>query len=119
MRAATASALTFLLAVTPASASEGEGAFSIRIKGKGFGERCIRLAAGESIRYRFSASTPVDFNIHYHRDKDIFYPVKTSRVGSGDATFLAPSSEDYCLMWEPAGPVEATVTGTLEKLRRR
>jgi hypothetical protein len=119
MRAATAFALSLLFALTDASASEGEGPFSLRIKSRGFDERCVRLEAGEAIRYRFTASVPVDFNIHHHRGKDVFYPVKSSRVDSGDASFVAPGSDDYCLMWEHAGPGEAAVTGTLERLRRR
>jgi hypothetical protein len=63
---------------------------------------------------------PVDFNSHYHRGKDVFYPVKATQVvDSGDARFEAAGSEDYCLMWEHAGPGDASIKGMLEKVRRR
>ena len=106
----------FLPAAVPTGAAEGEGAYSIRIKGRGFDERCVRLDAGESIRYRFSSSVPVDFNVHYHRDKDVFYPVKASASRAAEASFTAPHADTYCLMWEHGGPGDVTVEGTLEKL---
>ena len=62
-------ALTVLLpfVALAAVASEGTGPYSLTLKGKSFDERCLKLAAGESIRYRFRSTAPVDFNIHFHR----------------------------------------------------
>lgn len=115
MRAATVFALSLVLAPLTALASEGEGPFSLRIKPRGFDERCLRLEAGESIRYRFAASVPVDFNIHYHRGKDVFYPVRTRAVRSTNGVFKAGHADTFCLMWENAGSGEAAVDGTVGK----
>lgn len=99
----------------PALASEGAGPYSFTLSGKAFDERCLKLAAGESIRYRFRASAPVDFNIHYHRGKEVFFPVKQAAVREAESTFRAESADDYCLMWEHAGAGAATVEGSIER----
>lgn len=106
------------LAAVPAYAGQGEGAYSLKLAGKAFDERCLKLAAGEALRYRFSASAPVDFNIHYHRGKDVFYPVKQTAVTHSNGAFRADADDDYCLMWEHAAAGTATVEGTVERVAR-
>ena len=96
--------VTLALMAASSFAAGGGEAYSLTLAGKAFDERCLTLAAGESVRYRFRASAPVDFNIHHHRGKEIFYPVQRSAVRDADGTFRAPSADDYCLMWEHAGP---------------
>jgi hypothetical protein len=60
----------------------------------------------------------VDFNIHYHRDKDVFYPVKASASRAGEGSFTAPHADTYCLMWERAGDDPATVDGSVDRVAR-
>lgn len=110
---------TLLLAAAPALAGEGEGRFSIHLRERGVDERCIRLDAGDSIRYRFSASAPVDFNIHYHRDREVFYPVTARATRAADARFSAPHADTYCLMWERAGDGPAIVDGSVDRAARQ
>jgi hypothetical protein len=62
-------------------------------------EECQRLEAGEKRRYHWKSSAPVDFNVHYHRDKEVFYPVKRSLMRGDGGTFTAKTAEDYCWMW--------------------
>jgi hypothetical protein len=109
---------TFLLAAASAGAGDGEGRFSVHLRERGFDERCIWLDAGESIRYRFSASAPVDFNIHYHRGKEVFYPVTARATRAADAGFSAPHADTYCLMWERAGDGPAIVDGSIDRAAR-
>ena len=54
MRAATVFALSLALAPLTALASEGEGPFSLRIKPRGFDERCLR--PHENARVTMTAS---------------------------------------------------------------
>jgi hypothetical protein len=110
---------TFLLAAALARAGDGEGRFSIHLRERGFDERCLRLDAGESIRYRFSASAPVDFNIHYHRGKEVFYPVTARATRAADARYSASHADTYCLMWERAGDGPAIVDGSVDRVAHR
>lgn len=103
----------------PALAGEGAGPYSFTLSGKAFDERCLHLDAGQSIRYRFKASAPVDFNIHYHRGKDVFFPVKQAGLREASGTFKARSAEGHCLMWEHTGSGSAAVEGTLELEAKR
>ena len=105
---------TVLLLAPPVLANEGAGPYTFKLPGKAFDERCLQLAAGESIRYRFRASAPVDFNIHYHRGKDVFFPVQQSGVKDVSGSFKAETAEGYCLMWEHKGSELVSVEGTLE-----
>jgi hypothetical protein len=111
----------FLLVLfgAPALASDDAGPYSFTLSGTSFEERCLTIAAGESVRYRFRSSVPVDFNIHYHRGNEIAYPVKRSAVRDADSTFQARKSDGYCLMWEHSGTGEAKVDGSIERLPRR
>jgi hypothetical protein len=102
-----------------ALAAEEAGPYSFTLSGKAFDERCLNLAAGEAIRYRFRASAPVDFNIHYHRGNEMSFPVKRAAVREIDATFRAKRADGYCLMWEHAGDGVVEVEGSIERVPRR
>ena len=80
-------------------------------------KHCVKLDAGEHIRYRYRANGDVDFNIHYHRGSEVHYPVKTTASRSADATFTAPHADTYCLMWERKGEGAVRVDGAVEHAR--
>jgi hypothetical protein len=110
-----------LLAIAPTvaiAAASSFGPFGRDVPPKGFDEVCVELAAGERVRYQFQASGDVDFNIHYHRGNEVFYPVKLAAVRSTDAVFTAPHADGYCLMWERKGEGAVRVQGTVERKDR-
>ena len=103
------------LALPAAFASDATvGRFSIEVRGGGIGERCLKLEAGQALRYRFSASAPVDFNIHYHRGETVVMPIERIGVKTLDGVFRAESSEEYCLMWQRRESGSVKVTGRIE-----
>jgi hypothetical protein len=77
-------------------------------------EACVKLEAGEKRRYHWKSSAPVDFNIHYHRGEEVFYPVKRDAMRGDGGTFSAKTGEDYCWMWT-AKNAPARVEGRIEK----
>jgi hypothetical protein len=77
-------------------------------------EECARLEAGQSRRWHWKSSAPVDFNIHYHRGEEVFYPVKRDGMRGDGGTFTARTGEDYCWMWT-AKDAPARVEGTIGK----
>jgi hypothetical protein len=98
-------ALAILCAIAPAAAlayasdSPEAQPFSVTLKAQGMHEECVKLKAGEQRKYYWKADAPVDFNIHYHRDPEVFYPVKREAIRGDSGTFTARDSEDYCWMW--------------------
>jgi hypothetical protein len=113
--------LTLILALVPAAAvaaAAALGSFRLDVPARGFDEHCVQLAEGERVRYRYSATADVDFNIHYHRGRDVFYPVKTTASRSADAVFTAPHADTYCLMWERRGDGAASIEGAVERERK-
>ncbi|MGE0358389.1 MAG: hypothetical protein AB7P08_15900 [Burkholderiales bacterium] len=114
-------ALVFLLpslalpggaASAPQDDSGKARAFAHELKAGAVAEECLRLDAGRSRRFAWSADAPVDFNIHFHHGDKVSYPVKANGRKSGGGRFTAATAEDYCWMWTAKQP--ARVTGTLE-----
>ena len=90
----------FALAALPAlAASSSSNAFNVAIDASKIHESCVRLDKGETARYEWKSDVPVDFNIHYHEGKEVFYPVKNNGVTAGKDTFKAKVAQDYCWMW--------------------
>ena len=69
------------------------------------------MSPDQLITYTFQSSRPVDFNIHYHREGEVLYPVFEKGVITAEgelnchnamAEITGPSEdpEFFCLMWE-------------------
>jgi hypothetical protein len=87
--------------------------FSHSIAPRKIGEECFKLAAGQSIAYAFESSSPVDFNIHFHKGDEVVYPVKSDQVAKAEDRFTAPSAEEFCLMWTNKTLEKVTIRGQL------
>jgi hypothetical protein len=55
----------------------------------------------------------VDFNIHYHRQAEVFYPVRRGAMRGDGGTFHPKAAEEYCWMWT-ARSAAAKVEGRIE-----
>jgi hypothetical protein len=92
------------LASGPVRAEESAGApaessKAIDLPANEFHEECMQLAAGQRLGYSFHAAAPLEFNIHYHRDGKIQYPVQKKDVTTLAGAYTSPRSDGYCLMW--------------------
>jgi len=70
-------------------------------------EECIELRPGMVIDYEFRSSDDVNFNIHYHSEDKIHYPVSEKGVRKGRGVidpakhdYYIEEQEFYCLMWD-------------------
>ena len=64
-----------------------------------FSEVCGKLKKGNLMRWQFDSSAPLDFNIHYHEGKEIFFPYKMNAIKSAKEELLISLDQDYCWMW--------------------
>ena len=76
-------------------------------------EECVTLETAAQIAWRFESSASVDFNIHYHRGRELVSPVERPRTQADSGTLVAPVAGSYCLMWTNPGGVPAFVSGEL------
>lgn len=106
-------AIATLLAGGGAWGQSPDKPFSHAIRPRQIAEECFKLPAGETIGYMFEATLPVDFNIHFHRGKDVEYPVKGDQVRDANDRFTAPVTEEFCLMWTNRTLQMVTVKGQL------
>lgn len=99
----------------------------VKIKASGSYEECIELKPGMVFDYYFDASSFVNFNIHYHAEDGIHYPVsKKGVMGSKGIIdpqthdFYTPEQEFYCLMWDNVGQktVKLSYSCTLRQMHR-
>lgn len=66
-------------------------------------EICQDVSKDGSLSFNFVTTMPVDFNIHFHKDNNIFYPVRRRDISSVSSIFTAEIAERYCLMWTNRG----------------
>lgn len=62
-------------------------------------EECMKLQKGQGKRFEWTSDTPVDFNIHYHKGDDAYYPFKANNRKAAKARFQPDHADDYCWMW--------------------
>lgn len=78
-----------------------QGRFERRVSvapGK-FAEVCGKLARADSVAWRFDASGPLNFNIHYHEGKDMRYPERRDALAGASGRLQVALDQDYCWMW--------------------
>lgn len=63
-------------------------------------EKCMALEPPQKIEYRFESATKLNFNLHYQKGDQTYYPVKLDRTNGESGLYEAKAKEVYCLMWE-------------------
>ena len=96
--------LSLILAMAPASAANTHGDLQqLTIEPDDVHEACLQLAPPQQLHYAFTATGELAFNIHYHADHQVVYPVKEHSTLQADANFTPESGQHYCLMWTNQG----------------
>src|SRR6266851_7279748 len=110
--------LAFTLGIALAAAADSDEwkPFAMTLEATRSHEECVRIEAGAKRRYHWKSDAPVNFNIHYHRATEVFYPVKSAGLRRDGGTFAAKTGEDYCWMWT-ARDKPAKVEGRLEVVK--
>jgi hypothetical protein len=118
--------VAFLLVIAaPVFATAAENAklkkeISATIKPGKVHEECVELKSGTTVAYRFKASRPVPFNIHFHsgtgKDEKVEYAVKLDQANAANDVLTVTSDQHYCWMWsnKQVTAESVTIRGTLE-----
>jgi hypothetical protein len=80
-----------------------------------FVEVCEKLAQGTRIAWAYDAAAPLDFNIHYHEDKQVRFPARQDASAAGRGVLEAAVGQDYCWMWTNRQPGAARLSVKLER----
>ena len=62
-------------------------------------EDCFALQPHQQVQYNFKLERPGKFNLHYHRGKEVFYPIRSESVLEQRGNYVAAVAQEYCLMW--------------------
>lgn len=70
-------------------------------------EECVELVPNQLMQYSFTSSRKVNFNIHYHNNESILYPVNEKNItfwkdsiSPDDYEYYSKEQEYFCLMWD-------------------
>lgn len=66
-------------------------------------EVCMTLTPRDALRYAFTGTERLSFNIHYHAGNEIHFPVPEHPTSGAEDSFTPPLQQDYCLMWTNTG----------------
>ena len=94
---------------------DGRFAHNAQIAAGKYVEVCGKLSVGEGVRWSFTASAPVDFNIHYHVGKEAEFPAKQAQTRSGQDILRVAVREDYCWMWSNKSSNRARIDVRLQR----
>ncbi len=91
--------------------------FWVEIKPGKAHEECVDLKKDAEITYRFKASQPVPFNIHFHTGKGkeakVEYGVKLDAIDAKEDVFRPSIDEHYCWMWTNKTTQSVTLSGEI------
>ena len=94
---------------------------TVKIKPSGSYEDCLELLPGQIMNYSFNSSNFVNFNIHYHTEKGLHYPVKKKGVMMGKGSidlkkldYYTTDQEYFCVMWDNLNPEPVQVSFSCE-----
>lgn len=80
-----------------------------------FAEICGPLEAGQAVQWSFEADVALNFNVHYHVDKDVRYPAKKENVKRLQGDLSVDSRQDYCWMWSNKTTASTKLSVTLTR----
>jgi hypothetical protein len=78
-------------------------------------EICGKINQGIAVDWIFSATAPLDFNVHFHLGKDVTFLADLKSSASASDTLRTPSAQDYCWMWTNQSPRAVTINVSLKK----
>lgn len=103
-----ASALSAQAAISEIQWSEaGTHQQRLEIPAGKLAEVCGKLAKGQTVAWSFKSDAALNFNIHYHAGKQVFYPVQRTALSQADGELRVELDQDYCWMWSNKGSAPA------------
>ena len=80
--------------------------------------QCFGLVAGDRVAYRFTATQPVAFNVHFREGNARILPVDVKATLDEAGDFTAEQGQRYCLEWE-AGAAGSIIDYRVQQVRPR
>jgi hypothetical protein len=82
-----------------------------------FVEVCGALQRDERVGWRFEAAAPLDFNIHHHEGRQVFYAERRAAVAALQGELRVATPQGYCWMWTNPAATPVAMTLRLQRVR--
>jgi len=78
----------------------GKESHTLTIATGDFHEFCDMWEVGETVKFAFTSTKPVMFNVHYHAGHEKQYAIKDVLVDDFSGNFVVQNKEVHCGMWQ-------------------
>ena len=85
--------LFVVLVLVTAAVAKAETPKSATLKPNKIVEKCMSLVPPQKIEYRFESSAKLNFNLHYHKGEQVYYPVKLDRTNGESGLYEVKAKE--------------------------
>ena len=81
------------------AAQAGKRSHTVSVPTGEFHEFCDTWEPGDNLKFTFTSTKPVLFNVHYHTAYDKLYPIKEILVDEFSGSFIVQTKDVHCAMW--------------------
>ena len=96
---------------------DSKGAFeqAVQVAPGEFVEVCGKLVTGQAVGWSFASASKLNFDVHYHVDKDTVYSTKKDEVAKLEGELKATIDQTYCWTWTNKTSAAASVKFRMAK----
>ncbi|PSV39404.1 hypothetical protein C9J44_01055 [Photobacterium sp. GB-27] len=69
-------------------------------------EECFKAHTNDVLHFEFNSLEDIDFNIHWHKNDDIYFLEKISSIKTNLNNFTIPEDDSYCIMFKKRGETD-------------
>jgi len=92
----------------------GKQSKTVKIQTGDHHEFCDMWEPGDIVRFSFTSTKPVIFNVHYHTAYAKHYPIKDTLVDEFSGDFTVETKDVHCGMWQNKNDNFVKVTYEME-----
>ena len=81
------------------AAQAGKQSHTVSVPTGEFHEFCDTWEPGDNLKFTFTSTKPVLFNVHYNTTYEKHYPIKEVLVDEFSGSFIVQSKDVHCAMW--------------------
>jgi len=99
-------------------AQAGKQSHTLTISTGDFHEFCEVWEVGETVKFSFTSTKPVIFNVHYHAGHEKHYAIEDVLVDNFSGDFVVQNKEVHCGMWQNNNDSYVKLTYDMEAIKK-
>ena len=96
----------------------GKESHTVSISTGDFHEFCEMWEVGDTVKFSFTSTKPVMFNVHYHVGHEKQYAIKDVLVDDFSGNFVVQNKEIHCGLWQNDNDKYVKLTYEMEVVKK-